>query len=135
MQTAAKARTSAPVRSCTSSDYSIEYGRQPHVTLNEIREARSQLIVLPEAGCEEELYWREPGQARRGIQLEGTHVIYIPAGVPYVMEWKRRTAWVRFSFTPEFIRRSVAVIPQPRVYICHEWKNSRGHPDGSPALS
>jgi AraC family transcriptional regulator len=122
MQIASKLRASAPVCSYVNNDYSIEYGRQSHVTLNERHPARSQLIVLPDADCEAEFYWREPGQTRRGIRLEGPHVVYIPSGVPYAMEWTCEAAWVRFSFAPEFIRQSAASIPQDKVCIRHEWK-------------
>jgi AraC-like DNA-binding protein len=79
------------------------------------------LLVLPDAACEAELFWRDSERGRRAALIKGPSAIYTPPKARSALDWKRMAALARLFFTPEFIRQSAASIPQANVFIRHEW--------------
>ena len=120
MQTASNPQ-SATAYAYTTGNFSIEYGMQPPFTLNDRREPRSQLLVLPDTASEVEFSWRDSKRGRRTVWVKGPSTIYIPPKARSALDWKCMAALARLSFTPEFIRQSAASIPQANVFIRHEW--------------
>ncbi|WP_084442384.1 helix-turn-helix domain-containing protein [Termitidicoccus mucosus] len=105
-------------------DVTIQYGTHDIGVWRRHRHDDYQILILPDYGCEAELFWWVAGGGQNCQRVRGPHICTIGKRIAHELHWTSKAPLVSLLVSGDFVRRNGKREAMIGVSIGSEWEYS-----------